>query len=152
MLNVIDQQKKKLDDLFRKVETIDDLEMRSEWVQYLCVRTSGFLEEAVRVTLEDYAEEQSHPFVSNYVSSQLRYFSNPKTGRIVSIIRSFHPDWGDRFETEMQGELKDAVNSIVANRHQIAHGQSVSLSYIRMKDFYTRAYRAVRVLQSIVDP
>lgn len=148
----LQRQRQRLESLFEKISDIEDFELKAEWAKYLCVRTSGLIEEAVRIVLEDYSEERSEARVSNYVSKELEYFSNPKTGKIVALLRNFDRDWGQMLEDEMEGELKEAVNSIVANRHLIAHGQDVNLSFVQMQDFHQRALRAIDTITQIVDP
>ena len=78
----LQRQRQRLESLFEKVHDIDDLELQAEWAKYLCVRTSELIEEAVRLVLEDYSEERSETRVSNYVSKELEYFSNPKTEKL----------------------------------------------------------------------
>ena len=38
----------------------------------------------------------------------------------------------------MIGERKDALDSVIANRNSIAHGESVGLTYMRINDYYKR--------------
>jgi hypothetical protein len=145
----VHRHKRRLDALFKKVENIDDIEMRAEWAKYLCVLTSGYIEQSVRTILSDFADDRAHDFVSNYVSRQLDYFNNPKAGRIEEVARGFNPQWADHIRDAVEGEIKEALNSIVANRHQIAHGRDVDLSFVRMKNFYDQAIRAVDILDDI---
>lgn len=145
----VHRHKRRLDVLFDKVEDIDDIEMKAEWAKYLCVLTSGYIEQSVRTILSDFADDRSHDVVSSYVSSQLDYFNNPKAGRIEEVARRFNPQWADHIRDAVEGEIKEALNSIVANRHQIAHGRDVDLSFVRMKDFYDRATRAIDILDNL---
>jgi len=145
----VHRHKRRLDALFDKVESIDDIEMKAEWAKYLCVLTSGYIEQSVRTILSDFADDRAHDFVSNYVSSQLDYFNNPKAGKIEEAVRGFNPQWADQIRDAVEGEIKEALNSIVANRHQIAHGRDVDLSFVRMKDFYDRATHAVDILDDL---
>jgi hypothetical protein len=46
------------------------------------------------------------------------------------------------------GEIKDAVDSIVANRHLIAHGESCNISFERLKKYYGSAVKAIELLES----
>ena len=67
--------------------------------------------------------------------------------KILKLTRAFNPDWANKLETETQGEIKAAVDSIVANRHLIAHGIWVGISYIRMKEYYERAIKLVALIE-----
>jgi hypothetical protein len=43
---------------------------------------------------------------------------------------------------------RDAINSIIANRHQIAHGETSRITLLRLKDYFSKA---VQVLEFIED-
>lgn len=145
------RHKKRLDNLFDKVSKIDDIEMQAEWAKYLCVLTSGYIENSVRIILSDFANDRSHDFVSNYVSNQLRYFNNPKAGKIEKATRGFSPKWSDHISAKMEGEIKESLNSIVVFRHQIAHGRDVNLSFVRMKNLYLQAAHVIDILYDLCD-
>jgi hypothetical protein len=127
-----------------------DTEMLSHWAKYLCVLTSGFIENAVRHYLSEFASQKSHPFVSNYVTDALNGFQNPNMERILTIIGAFSIDWRKQLEEYVEGERKDAINSIVANRHNIAHGKSVGLTFVRMKKFFDKAVEVVDFIKNKV--
>src|SRR5580658_5700290 len=121
-----------MDVLFQRTRDIDDFELKSHWARYLCILASGFLEVAVSALYSQYAHQVSAPGVANFVEATLENFHSPKMMNICLVARQFNPDWADQLESATAGELKDAVDSIVANRHLIAHGRDVSISYVRI--------------------
>ena len=143
----IHQQKQRLDDLFKAGRNISDIEMRSHWCRYLCVLVCGFLENSVELCLSEYSKRVTNVVVSNFVSAKLRSFQNPKMGAILDLFGSFNPDWKTQLEAATQGQLSDSVNSIVGNRHKIAHGQSVSLSMSSLVAYYKDAVAVVELLE-----
>lgn len=143
----IHQQKQRLDYLFDAARNLSDIEMQSHWSRYLCVLVSGFLENSVEICLSDYSKRAANPNVSNFVSVKLRDFQNPKMGLIVELFGSFNPDWRTQIEDATQGQLSDSVNSIVGNRHKIAHGDSVSLSLGSIAAYYKDAVAVIELLQ-----
>jgi hypothetical protein len=143
----IHRQKQHLDELFRAARNLSDVEMQSHWSRYLCVLVSGFLENSVELCLSEYTRRGTNPAVSNFVSSKLRSFQNPKMSAIAEIFGSFNPDWRTQIEAATQGQLSDSVNSIVGNRHKIAHGESVSLSLSSITAYYEDAAQVVDLLQ-----
>jgi hypothetical protein len=147
----IHQQKKHLDDLFKAARNLNDLEMQSHLSRYLCVLVSGFLENSVEFCLSEYSRRVSNPVVSNFVSVKLRGFQNPKMGAILEVFGSFDPEWKTQIEAATQGQLSDSVNSIMGNRHRIAHGESVALSLGSMAGYYQDAVKVVELLQSICE-
>lgn len=144
----ITRYKHRLDALFSRVSTISqDLELQAHWARYLCVLTSGFLEESVRILLSEYVQKKANATVSRYVTAQLSGFQNPKAGKILELLRGFDPVWAESVEQFMGDERKDAVDSIVNNRHQIAHGQSVGISYVTIKKYYEKAAEVVDFIE-----
>jgi len=51
-------------------------------------------------------------------------------------------------ESFVAGERKDAVDSVVANRHQIAHGQDVGLTLIRIMGYYAHVSETIDFLET----
>lgn len=141
--------KNQLDELFNKISALsEDLELQSHWSRYLCIRISGFLEVSVRAIYGEYAKEKAAPYVANYVESQLKNFQNPNWEKILNLARSFNPGWADNLESATEGELKDAIISIVTVRHSIAHGGSGGITYRRIKDYYENAVKVVELIEN----
>jgi hypothetical protein len=141
--------KRKLDVLFARVADIDDLELQAHWARYLCVLASGYVEGSVRAILTDYSRDKAAPPVRNYVESRLARFQNAKMQRIVEEVARFSPEWARQLEEGCRGQRKDAVDSLVSNRHQIAHGADVGITFIRVSDYFARAHEVVVLLHEV---
>lgn len=50
----------------------------------------------------------------------------------------------------MLDEIKDSVDSIVDNRHQIAHGKSIGIGYVTVNKYYGNVVKAVQVLEAVI--
>ncbi|MBF2077416.1 MAG: hypothetical protein IGR76_02560 [Synechococcales cyanobacterium T60_A2020_003] len=128
--------KQQLDDLFKKISSLpEDTEMLSHWARYLCIRVSGFLEVSVRSIYSQYSKDKAAPYVASYIEKQLSGFQNPNMEKILNVTRAFNPEWADRLESIVEGEIKDAVVSVVAIRNKIAHGDSVGITYVKMQGY-----------------
>lgn len=138
--------KQRLDSLFAKVGELDDMEMQAHWARYLCVLASGYVETSVRTVLTHYARDKAAPYVVNYVESRLARFQNAKMQKIVDEVARFSPDWASSLANECQGERKDAVDSLVANRHLIAHGADVGITHTRVDNYFSRAHEVIVLL------
>ncbi len=143
----IKRQKQRLDELFDAAGRLSDVELQSHWSRYLCILVCGFLENSVELCLSEYARQRSDPTVANFVSAKLRGFQSPKMGSIAELFGAFKPEWKSEIDGATQGQLSDSVNSIVGNRHRIAHGQSVSLSLSSLKDYFRDAAAVVALLE-----
>lgn len=149
-LQAVTRQKQRLDAVFAKIGAFQgDPELQAHWAAYLCVLVSGFTEEAIRQILLEYARRQSSPHVANYIDAQLQSFQNPKMERILILVRAFSPSWEQDLKQKTEGRIKDAVDSIVANRHLIAHGRTAtSLSYVRVKEYYDGVIDLIDLLET----
>lgn len=152
MSRVIHRYKSRLDNLFNKVAGIHDLELQAHWSRYLCVLVSGFIEVAVKEILGDYAARRSSPEISNYVSRRLLRETNLKMNKIIDLLSQFNRDWGEELERQTRGELKDAIDSIVANRHQIAHGKDTGVSFLQVKGWYEKTVDVVDIIKRMLIP
>ena len=144
--------KQQLDNLFEKTKFLpEDSEILSHWSRYLCVRVSGFLEVSVRAIYGQYADNKASPFVVNYVKSQLSNFQNPNMEKILNISRAFNPAWAEKLEEITEGEIKDAIVSIVNARHSIAHGGATGITYSKIHNYYRSAIKLVELLEEQCD-
>lgn len=72
-----------------------------------------------------YTQQRAAPPVVPYVTGQLNRFRNPKAEDMVQLVRAFDKDIAGELETFCNGRIKD---SIVGNRHRIAHGRASGIS------------------------
>jgi hypothetical protein len=136
--------------LDRSAEAGVDDELRSSLARYACVLTSGYLEESVRTVLGRWCAGKSHAHISSYVMRQLEWFTNPKLGKIVDLLGHFSLTWREAFEADLDNEEKDAIDSVVNNRHQIAHGRNVGISPIVMRRYFRCCQSAMHKLDQVV--
>jgi len=147
---LVNQHRSRLDKLFGRVSTINDLEMQAQWARYLCVLVSSFIEGSIRAIVGDYAGARSSKNIANYIQKKLSRETNLNTSRIVGLLSQFDPDVGKELERSTNGELKYAIDSIVANRHNIVHGRDVSVSYVRIYDWYKKAVKVIELVDSLL--
>ena len=57
-------------------------------------------------------------------------------GKILDLVGEFDGDFRESLEQETQGAMADAVNGIVDNRHQIAHGKQTGISFPTVRSYY----------------
>jgi hypothetical protein len=99
----------------------------------------------VRTILGDYAKRTAVT-TSDYVSKQLRSFRNPKYEEIMQVIIAFDKTWAEAFGSAANGAPSDAINSIVNNRNQIAHGENVGISYHTIKEYHDNAIKVIELI------
>ncbi|HEY8768789.1 MAG TPA: HEPN domain-containing protein [Dehalococcoidia bacterium] len=146
------RRRQKLERLFERAGKIDDMEMQAQMARYLCILTSGFMEASVRALFSQYTRAAANAKVTGYVEQQLKYFQSASMGNICALTRSFSDEWSAQLEAETEGELKDAVNSIVANRHLLSHGGDAGIGLVQMREYYTSAIKVIDLLRRWCDP
>jgi hypothetical protein len=143
------ERKQKIDDIFAKVESVSiDYEMMAYLVKYLCVAVSGFLETSVREIYSDYAQNKAHKYVANYVAIKLRRFSSPKIGNILDLAACFSQNWRDELEKAIdEKDIRFAIDGLVDDRHNIAHGVDVGVTFGHIKEYYVKAVDLVKLIE-----
>jgi len=143
--------KQRLDGLFDRGLTFsDEIEIQSHWAKYLCILVAGFIETSVCAIYSQYAKKKAAPYVANYACSRLAKFSNPKMEDIYQLAGLFSQTWRKKLEEATSEEIKDAVDSTVANRNLIAHGRDVGITYARVKSYYGRVVKMVELVEATV--
>lgn len=139
----------KIDFLLKKFRdvTFDDY-TQSHIANYACVLLSGLIENAIRDVISAHVEMKATPRISNYVKSQLDRFRNPDPDSVIRLLSSFDAALADRLEDRWSGEIKDAVGSIVGNRHLIAHGRNTTLTLARVGEWFRSAKNLIAFLEA----
>lgn len=150
ILKIISYQTKlkNLFDQYPKISSNDQL-IQSHWARYLCVLSAGYLEISVRAIFNDYAKKHANPNIVNYVEINLKKFQSAKMNNIIELARTFNQDWALLLEDTKNEELADAVNSIVSNRHNIAHGKDTSISFVYINEYYKKAVKLIDILETM---
>jgi len=116
--------------------------------QYTCVRVAGFIEQAVREIYRAYALGRAGQSpLTRFVSAALERQQNLNAERLCQLAGRFDSKWEADLRVFMDEERKEALASILRNRHKIAHGDAVSLGVVQMKDWYKRAVEVVAFLE-----
>lgn len=145
--------RKRLDATFgRAPPPAADLEVQADYAKYLCVLVSGFFENAISALLLDYVERRSSPDVLSYVERQLEYWTNPNTEKIVALLGAFNAEWRAKATDYLVDARKESVNSLVALRHKIAHGESVGTTLYQIRVQYEIIIEALDFLADLVEP
>lgn len=139
----------KIDFLLKKFRdgAFDDY-TQSHIANYACVLLSGLIENAIRDIISTHVEKKAAPRISNYVKSQLDRFRNPEPDSVTRLLSSFDAMLADKLEGYWSGEIKDAVGSIVGNRHLIAHGRSTTLTLARVTEWFKSTKRFIAFLEA----
>jgi len=129
-----------------------DLEFQADFAKYLCVLVSGFFENAIVTLILHYVEQRSAPEIASFVERQLDRWTNPNAEKIITLFGSFDADWRTALEGFLVDQRKDSVNSLVALRHKIAHGESVGTSLSQVRAHYKTILEVTDYLANLTQP
>jgi len=146
----LQSQEKKLDELFSLVEKIEEEEVKALLSKLLCVRTSGLIESAVKNLINEYIVGTSPKPVQDFVNKKMKNATNLRYEKLLEILAMYSIKWSESFADRINDEQRAALNSIVSNRNNIAHGENDSISFIIMKDYYKQAKVVIDTLKEII--
>lgn len=125
-----------------------DIELQAHWARYICVLAAGFLENSLFEIYAAVIRAGASPAVASFASSRLEKISNPKSSRFVETLRAFKSTWADELEQFLADDgRRDAIDSIMANRHLIAHGDHSGITIARLRQFFDRSVAVVEFLE-----
>ena len=134
------EHRRQLDRIKVKVHSnkllLSDEYNQSVHAKLYCIELFGALEHLIRDCCVYYCKNCANDYVQNFVSSTSKRFPNPNAHNILNTISSFDKNWGEKLENFWDGEVKDAVSSIVSNRHHIAHGKNCNISIIKVRNWH----------------
>ena len=126
----------------------EQLELRAHWARYICVLASGFLENSLKEIYSRYARSCSASAVGDFVESRLDRVQNPKASRFIETAQSFNKQWGIELRVFLdQDGRKEAIDAIMSNRHQIAHGKDSAITLARVSDYLGKCACAIEFIE-----
>ncbi len=145
--------KRVLDESFKRVAKIDnDSELQADFARYLCVLVSGFIEKSVVELILEHTRHRANPSVLRFVEYRTRQFTNVNAQRLEELLGAFDPEWRSDLKKFLVDERKDALDSIVSLRNTISHGQSVGVTFVRVKEYYEHVQSVIDHVASLCAP
>jgi len=138
----------RIDRVFALADGCDDYEMKAELACFIAVLTSGLIELSCRHFLYSYSSNRARPEVVAYVESNLYFFQNAKAKRIQKLFGSFHRAFADRITSDLTEEEVAAIDSVVNNKNNLAHGANSGLGLETMRSYYCCVLSALKKLQA----
>ncbi len=130
--------------------TDGDLELQGHWGKYLCILVSGFLENAICEIYVEFVNNSASPHVTQYTRTALNKIQNPKSKKFIETANQFKREWGEQLEAYFAKDTscKDAIDSIMNNRHLIAHGKNTSISVHRVREYLEKCVEVIEFIEN----
>lgn len=141
-----------LNDLKNKIDGVDDEEVKSSLLKLLCVRTAGLLEVFLKTRISTYANGKVPKEINHFMTAKFKDITNLKASKFLDVLTSFSNEWADAFTAYLNDheQEKASLDSVIAQRHSIAHGQSSSINRSSMFQYYEDVNRIISFLDTVI--
>ncbi len=124
-----------------------DLEVRSAFESYLCIRTYVYVENSVRtILLEHVRSVTSDDSIEKFVDSQLERQPNLRYGELIKLVSRFNPEWQEKIKQGVTQKMLTSLNSLVSIRNSIAHSDNTDISLNDLQDYFASSQEIVRIV------
>ncbi len=99
--------------------------------------------------MSEYIKNKAAKPVADYAISYLSKLQNPKAERVMELVGSFRREWRTELETFLADDgRKDAIDSIMNNRNQIAHGSDVGITIVRVSKYLDKIVSVLEFVEA----
>jgi len=129
----------------------DDYELRSHWAQYLCILTSGAIEQEVLKIFHGYVQESwQSDAASEYLKETAKpELWSPNAEKIRKLAKIINKSW-DNDIRDLISEHGTSIRNVSNNRNRIAHGEDTDLTLDRLKKDFCGTVKFLKGLKEIV--
>lgn len=136
-----------------KDASADNMQLQAHWARYLCILLSGLVENGIKELYSDYIKVSAQKPVADYAIAYLQTIQNPKAEKILTTVGAFKKEWRQQLEDFVSEKgRKDAIDSVMSNRNNIAHGKDVGITLVRLHDFYKKIIEVLEYIENQCNP
>lgn len=142
-----------LDLLFNYFKSLNlDEELKSHISKYLTVLISGIYEDSIKNILKESIHRESiTKEVKGFIFKQIdTIFRNPTHKNLKGLLNRFNKAWLNKIHQKIVDEEWEALNSIVNNKNNIAHGDSSSITFDDIFTYYQKSKKILTELDSLI--
>jgi hypothetical protein len=116
-------------------KTPSEPEEQADWAKYLSVLVSGYLEQALKEILLEFAGQQKAVRLQSYITGTWPESRNMKPGNIKAILNHFDPNWAVQFDEwiDTREQYRSEITSLIASRNDIAHGKEANTTGVTLR-------------------
>lgn len=132
------QHKQRIESAISLMVSCNDDKLKSSLSCYICVLASGFIEMSVREYLRVYASNRMNKKQIGIVTTLLSNYRSMKSDTIVKLCKVFDSSLGHDIQSVLDSNqpARDAIDSVVARRHNIAHGGMDQITPVTISGYF----------------
>jgi len=110
-----------------------ETEIHAHWAKYACVLISGFIEQALKEVVLEYAESKAAPQIRNHIEHTWPKSRNMRSDVIQRTLEGLDKGWSKKHEEwSNENQRKKEINEIITWRNDIVHGKESNLNSITL--------------------
>jgi len=131
----------------------NDSKLAARLSSYLVVIISGIYEDAVEYLFYERASKTNDEEIKRLVGKLIKEkFRNPTYENIIDLVKGLDQKYSSKFG-KINNKCRDAINSIVSNRHQVAHQGTLSSATLNdIKQYHKNSKKFFEILEEILSP
>ncbi|WP_298928198.1 HEPN domain-containing protein [uncultured Ramlibacter sp.] len=141
-----------MDATFARIQLLDvgQLELRADFARYLCVLVSGYLDQTIREITGEFVRQRAQPLIADLVVKLTDRTTNLTAAKLRTYLLQIDRTWEGAIDALLVDRAKDALDSVIALRHRIAHGQSADVTIARMLGYYVEIKKLLLAIRAVM--
>lgn len=120
---------------------------------YICIRISGFFENAVSAVIYSYAKDRAHRYIVAYVERSVSRLTNISADKLGKAIGALSPVLRQQLDLYLEESgNKDALDSLINIRNTIAHGKDHGVTVAQAKSYFKQCKDIISFLKELMPP
>lgn len=142
-----------IDDAITYIEHsgVKDEKMLSMLSSYLCVLISGIYEDSVEYLFQQRAGKNGDTELSSLIQYLIdKQFRNPFYASIKDLVENLNPSFAVAIHNKAGMRGIEAINSIVTNKNNLAHGKYAEATFNDVKQYHESAKCIIEELERLL--
>jgi hypothetical protein len=152
----VDLRRRRIDAVFARAKELTDransAEMQADYAKHLCVLISGHVEKSIGDLLLVYADGKTARPILGFLEAAVRRLTNMDTDRVLVAVGSLDHGWRVAMEVFIDDRRRQALNSVVGLRNDIAHGGVGSITLNQIERYWEAIQEVVDEVERLLGP
>lgn len=149
------QEERRVNEAFERARGVDGLNpLSADIARYLVILVAGWMEQSAFELARARCRRDASGPVQLFSLSHLSQTRNARLDVLLDIVGRFDQGWRDQLDRSITIDKKDAINSIIGLRNEVAHGNpwATNASVARVSQYFESCSTVIYDIADILDP
>lgn len=149
------EEERRLNEAFERARDFDALGPLSvDLSRYLVVLVAGWMEQSAFELARARCRRDASGPVQSFSLAHLDRTRNARHEELLDLVGRFDKGWRDQLDSFITSDKKEAINSIIGLRNQVAHGNpwTHNASVARVSNYFESCRTVIHHIADILDP